>query len=245
MTPQTTPAKSPKRSYAQFGEDDASTLSAKRHQNVDAQLTPSTPTITLPTTRRRLWFHRPTYPTLYKNLDNFPSPGSSNQQSSQPSTSPQPLASSPVDLQRLQEELDEPLPSDVIPSSNTSSYDLRTTNNQLFTAGDIVDQDNSGNYHPDLAINEADDESVELGNVSDEEPEEINAERFYKSPYKTSNTNKPLGIRLSGIEYACFLESLLEQVGFSKVDEHVASNRGRKVFRRTLKEMFKERIEGV
>ncbi len=54
---------------------------------------------------------------------------------------------------------------------------------------------------------------------------------------------KPGGTCLSVIEYKRFLESVKDQVSFAMVDQYVASNRGKRVFRKVLEDMFRERIE--
>lgn len=54
---------------------------------------------------------------------------------------------------------------------------------------------------------------------------------------------KACGARLSVIEYKRFLESVKDQVSFAMVDQYVASNRGKRVFRKVLEDMFRERIE--
>ena len=57
------------------------------------------------------------------------------------------------------------------------------------------------------------------------------------------NSAKARGTRLSVIEYKRFLESLKDQVSFAMVDQYVASNGGKRVYRKVLEDMFRERIE--
>lgn len=80
-------------------------------------------------------------------------------------------------------------------------------------------------------------ESEEMGSDVDEEPHLATITHERRKSAKVCRT------RLSVIEYERFLESVRVQVSFALVDQHVASNRGKRVFRKVLEEMFRERIE--
>ena len=106
----------------------------------------------------------------------------------------------------------------------------------------MIDQDESGTYDPNKEEEEEEEEEEEVVEVN-EPADEIDDDASLQTSRPVTHGRKSAGIRLSTIEYKRFLKSLLEQVSFSRVDRDVASNRGTKVFRRVIKEMFRERIE--
>lgn len=106
----------------------------------------------------------------------------------------------------------------------------------------VIDEDESGTYDPN--VQEWDEEDEDEEEVSAEEASSVDDE-FRIDPIVRDHGEKTqtCGVRLSMMEYARFFESLREQVSFTMVDQYVASNRGRKVFRQVLEDMFRERIE--
>ncbi len=93
-------------------------------------------------------------------------------------------------------------------------------------------------------MQEWDEEDEEEDEVSTEEASSVDDDfQINTMIHDHGNKTQTCGVRLSMMEYARFFESLREQVSFTMVDQYVASNRGRKVFRQVLEDMFRERIE--